>query len=49
LHEVLIALLGGKGQVNEVGKIFAQTGVSVQEYIAVASLFEPLKFLQVFA
>ena len=46
---MLIALCGGKGQVKKVGKIFAETGIAVQEQIAIPALFEPLKVLEVLA
>ena len=49
MEQRLITLFGGKGQVQKVGKIFTETGVTVQEQIAVPALFKPLKFLEVVA
>jgi len=49
VEQRLIALFGGKGQVQKVGKIFAETGVAVQEQITIPALFEPLEFLEVLA
>jgi hypothetical protein len=49
VDQILIALCGSKGQVKKVGKIFAETGVAVQEQIAVPTFFKPLKCLEVLA
>src|SRR5262249_50375038 len=49
VEQRLIARGGGKGQVQKVGKIFAETGIAVQEQIAVSALFKPLTFSQVVA
>jgi hypothetical protein len=46
VEQRLIARGGSKGQGQKVGKIFAETGLAVQEQIAVPALFKPLKFSQ---
>src|SRR2546426_10424365 len=47
VYQIVIALLGGKGEMNKLGKVFAETGVTGQEDIPIAAFFEPLKRAEV--
>ena len=49
VEQRLMARGGGQGQVQKVGKLFAETGIAVQAHRAVSALCQPLQCSQVVA